>query len=107
MGHAASMPKEGTPPDAPPFIICTEPDSEDEGEELTTAQENAVLCSLHHLRLAEVRVQTNPQLLESFPPDLLAIMAAKLDVDALASLSCTCSTLKLLVSQVMLGQLPT
>lgn len=105
MGHAASMPQEVGKPCAPPFIMCTEPDSGDEGEELTTAEENAVLRALHHLQLAEATVQTTPQLLESFPLDLLAIMATRFDVDALKSLSCSCSKLRSLVRQAVREEL--
>ena len=69
MGHAASLPTAETQahlnkPSAEIIPhMCAEPDSGDEDEELTSAEENAVLRKLHDLRMAEPR----QQLLVNFP----------------------------------------
>ena len=104
MGHAASLPTAQAHLNKPsaadlPFHMCAEPDSGDEGQELTSAEENAVLRMLHDLRMVEAAPPQ--QLLDNFPPELLSIIATTLNVDALQNLSRTCSQLARVVRQTV------
>ena len=102
MGHAAST-------SAQPWQnpqICEEPPSDDECEEMTLAEENALRRTLLEENAGtHTAAEQSGGFLAQCTPDLLAVVATQLNVESLQCLRCTCRVLAHAVLQAVQDEL--